>query len=498
MPQEVTRHYVEVQGRRVHYRRSGDGPPIVMLHESPRSSNAMLLLMAYAPRGVTMLAFDTPGCGDSDPLPLARPEADDYGDALARTLELLGIDRCVVYGTHTGAAIAMALAVRHPQKVARLVIDGLGVFDGVERAQIMDSYLPPFLPQVDGTHLAWLWSRVRDQFLFFPWNHRGTGTRLWRALPEPAVLQQVALDLLRAGDNYRAPYAAAFRYRPIEWLAHLSMPVFIGARGDDMLLPHLARLGTVPSNIQIEELSADRPRWGAQLWARMLQGAVGLPTPRPAPEPALPAVRLGNSFVDLGVGRLHLRGALAGSARPLVLLHDSPGGARGMDRQALAVLGQRPVIAPDLPAHGDSPVQAGMDRAVQVARILHDALVQAGIDAADVQGVGVGACVAAALATLHPRRYLASPAAAPVALAQTVADFTPRADGGHLLAAWFHARDEYILGPLWTRASQGRHDFGDDLDLATIHQRALEALRQAPEAVVMRSALLHEARSAIT
>ncbi len=151
---EITRHYVEVRGRRVHYRRCGSGPPVVMLHESPRSSEALLPLMAYRPIHLTMLALDTPGCGNSEPLPHPQPEAADYADFLAETLQALGIERAVLYGTHTGAAIAMALAVRHPQRVARLVIDGIGVFNAAERAEILSAYLPRFVPAIDGTPSA--------------------------------------------------------------------------------------------------------------------------------------------------------------------------------------------------------------------------------------------------------------------------------------------------------------------------------------------------------
>ena len=106
MSHSITRHYIDVQGRRVHYRRCGEGPPVVMLHESPRSGTALLALMALGPVNVTMLAFDTPGCGDSEPLNNPDAEIADYADAFARTLTALGIERAVVYGTHTGAAMS--------------------------------------------------------------------------------------------------------------------------------------------------------------------------------------------------------------------------------------------------------------------------------------------------------------------------------------------------------------------------------------------------------
>lgn len=486
MVAEITRHYVEVRGQRVHYRRCGLGPPVVMLHESPRSSEALLPLMGYGPGHVTMLAFDTPGCGNSEPLPHPRPEAADYADFLDDTLKALGISRAVVYGTHTGAAIAMALAVRHPHRVARLVIDGIGVFSASERAGILASYLPPFVPAIDGTHLAWLWARLRDQMMFFPWNHRGAGARLWGPMPEPVALHVRALDLLRAGDNYRAPYAAAFRYEPLVWIEHLRLPVFIGARQDDMLLPHLERLGDVPAHVQLETLSADRPAWGARLWAQLVEGAEGLPN-APAPVAAsLSENRIGNAYLDVDHGRLHVRGALGGSGRPLVLLHDSPGGAIGLDRRTFAACGRRPVLAPDLPGHGDSATVAGVKTARGIAAALHAAFEKLGLEEAELQGFGLGSCVAAALAKLQPRRYTAGPVRFELQDAMAPPYQAPRADGGHLFAAWFHARDEAILGPWSLRHSSGRHVSGDDLDLENIHARTIDILKESPQAAAMR------------
>jgi len=157
MARLVTSHYVCVDGRLVHYRRSGDGPPVVLLHASPRSSIALVPLMQACPADITVFAFDTPGCGYSAPLPLGRPDVPDYAHAFAATLDALGIQCAPTYGTHTGAAIALTFAALYPERVSQLVLDGLSAFCADERAAILAGYLPPFTPHVDGTHLAWLW-----------------------------------------------------------------------------------------------------------------------------------------------------------------------------------------------------------------------------------------------------------------------------------------------------------------------------------------------------
>lgn len=463
----MQRHHVNVQGRQVHLRRQGRGAPVLLLHESPRSGAAMEPLMALAPSGLCLLAPDTPGNGHSDPLPLAEPAASDYADAVAALLDALQLPRVAVYGAHTGAAIGIALAQRHPQRVAGLVLDGIGAFTAAERAQLLDSYLPPFVPAVDGTHFAWLWSRVRDQTLFFPWNHRGDGARLHRPLPPPEALHAMAMDLLVAGDAYRPPYAAAFRYRPAEVLPTLTMPVWPAAREDDLLLPHLERLP-----LPVHRLPPRGPAWGRQVWGWLAEAAQGLPDAPAVADAALDLPRLASTYVDAGGLRWHLRGALHAPGRPCVWLHASPGGARALQRVMQRDVGHRPVLAIDLPGHGDSGAGPVTLREAEAA--LRTLLHERGLDGAELRGVGLGGCLAARLAG----RESGPPQGEPPD------GFAPRADGGHLLAAWLHARDHAILGGWWQR--RPGHAMGDDLDVPAVHAAAVEALKEAPAAAALR------------
>ena len=131
-----------------------------------------------------------------------------------------------------------------------------------------------------------------------------------------------------------------------------------------------------------------------------------------------------------------------------------------------------------------------------MALALDSALHDLGIAEADIEGVGAGSCVAAACAALRPSRYHAAPATAPGAAATVSPGFEPRADGGHLQAAWLQARDEWVLGPAWSRHADDRHDFGDDIDVDRVHSRCVEALKEAPEAAAIRSGLMEEAKRA--
>ena len=111
---DIQKHFVTVKNRRVHYLRCGTGPVLVLLHASACSAKVMRDHMVYFGQKFTVIATDTPGFGLSDLLPIETVTTEDLADALADTLDALGIAQVAVYGRHTGAQIAVEFAARHP------------------------------------------------------------------------------------------------------------------------------------------------------------------------------------------------------------------------------------------------------------------------------------------------------------------------------------------------------------------------------------------------
>ena len=115
------RGYVVAAGRLVHYRRAGSGPPVVLLHDSPRSSVLHLPLLRTLSDAFTVYALDTPGYGLSDPLPDdPRPELDEFGDAHAIERDL-AIVNAVLNLRHVAAPEGPP---RRPRAVAAMVGSG--------------------------------------------------------------------------------------------------------------------------------------------------------------------------------------------------------------------------------------------------------------------------------------------------------------------------------------------------------------------------------------
>lgn len=261
----VQRQFVDVGGRRVHLRFAGRGPALVLLHQSPQSSAALLPWIEALAADHAVFAPDTPGFGHSDPLPLTAPDIGDYAQALAALLETLGLQRVLLCGVHTGAAIAAELAFTRPQRVAALVCDGLSMFDEGEQAALLDRYLPPFEPQWDGGHLRWLFARLREQHLYFPWFDGRPAARLAYPLPSPPRLRDAVLDVLDAGDGYRLAYRAAFCHRPQAGLARLAVPARVCYRAADVLAPHATRCPALPAGARLQVCHGGEPELRAAM-----------------------------------------------------------------------------------------------------------------------------------------------------------------------------------------------------------------------------------------
>jgi pimeloyl-ACP methyl ester carboxylesterase len=231
----LTKHFVTVGNRRVHYLRAGHGPALAMLHASPCSSKVMQPLLPVFGERFTCFAFDTPGFGLSDKLPIPKPRVEDFADALAETLAALGIAHAAAYGRHTGASIAVEFAARHPEHCAMAYADGYAVFAKPYADEELERYLEPIAPAWDGAHLLRLWFRYRDQHVFWPWNVQTAETRSDADVPNLDFLHRGVVELLEAGDDYRIGYAAPFRHRALDILGDLKVPVCFGHREGDSL-----------------------------------------------------------------------------------------------------------------------------------------------------------------------------------------------------------------------------------------------------------------------
>ena len=72
-------------------------------------------------RNFDTVMYDQRGLGQTS-IPEGPYKMADYADDAAALLDGLGIDRCHVVGTSFGGMVALELVLRHPERVARLVL----------------------------------------------------------------------------------------------------------------------------------------------------------------------------------------------------------------------------------------------------------------------------------------------------------------------------------------------------------------------------------------
>lgn len=126
-----------MNGCPLQFERQGRGPALVLLHGFTGSGQSMAELAQLLGSEYETLAPDLPGHGRS--VDAARAGAhgfDDCVDDLAATLEFAGYRRAHWLGYSMGARLALGCAVRHPDRVASLVLVGgrAGIADPAERA----------------------------------------------------------------------------------------------------------------------------------------------------------------------------------------------------------------------------------------------------------------------------------------------------------------------------------------------------------------------------
>ncbi|MFV3076375.1 alpha/beta fold hydrolase [Niveispirillum fermenti] len=444
----ISKAYVAVGDGQVHYRRAGSGPPIVLLHDSPRSSLLHLDLMASLCDRYTVYALDTPGYGLSTPLPTGGRELEiaDFADALAETVAALGLEKAGFYGFHTSSKILLDFTVRHPDRVAVALLDGLSIAPGGKPdGAFIDAYMRPFDIDADGAWLAREWTRVRDTMRWFPWFAPVPRSRMPIAQPDIGDIHDYFLDYALAGPHYAGAYRAAMWHQPLDNVSRLTVPTQVMARADDVLFGCLDLLPDPgPECLSVARLSADRAAWKAHI-GTMFDRHRGAMAVGPAP---LPPQRSGAGYIDLAHGQMRIL-VQPGRGRPVLCLHDLPGGATAeADLHRALSAGGRPVLAPDLPGCGASdPLPAASRKTL--GRVVAEAVAALGYGEFDLVATGLSVPLGLEmLATGLPIRRavldgmpLLDAAAREAMLDYLAAPLVPDRAGGHLHRAFHALRD---------------------------------------------------------
>ncbi|ODT20727.1 MAG: esterase [Mesorhizobium sp. SCN 65-12] len=119
----ATGKFVDIDGNRIHYVETGEGRPIVFLHGLGAQLHQFRHpLFGRMGPGYRLIALDRPGSGYSTRARGATGRLPEQADLVRRFIETLGLERPLLVGHSLGGAVALTLAVEHPDAISGLAL----------------------------------------------------------------------------------------------------------------------------------------------------------------------------------------------------------------------------------------------------------------------------------------------------------------------------------------------------------------------------------------
>lgn len=490
----MKRLFVSIGDSQLHVRRSGKGPPVILLHPSPQSGAFSVPMLDRLAMNFTAIAVDTPGYGLSDPLVggYRGPALEDYLPPLVDLLNALGIEKAAFYGNATGAEIVHVFAAAHPDRVAIAMLDTAGDVPDEVVDTLVDGYFPQVNPRRDGGHLLTHWDMVRSLHLFAPWQFTSKAHRLNVDMPPPEQIQDKLLDYLRSGKDYSLAYKPAFYTAKHQLISRVTVPATLTrwqAKPDLSEVDDLIAKG-LPDNFTVLHAgpSLDE-RLGVSeqyLLDNYLTAGSDIP---PHPEQVdRSKTQIQKMFIDVDGGQLMAQVCFVGNGRPILGIHGSAGSSGCMTGFLAPYVGQRPIIALDNPSSGESDKLLARDEITieAYAKVAWDALDTLSIKEVDIVGFYSGGQVAMEMSFARPGcvKHIIQ---AGVQLftdderedlnANYTPSIAPRWDGGHLITAWAIVRDMQLFWPWYNRTKSGVINSDANLDPTYLDSRVQDLLK---------------------
>lgn len=217
----MKRAYVDIPEGQIHYQFAGSGLPLLLLHQTPFSSEEYSQVIPILANHFQVFAMDTMGYGMSDPTPYVF-EIADYARTVKEFMTALGIAPAHIVGHHTGSSIGLELATAYPDLVKKLVLSGCPYYEASEREERMVRFRPLQITE-DGSYIL-------DKWRLFQQNMPNAGPEGWHKF----ILAQ-----LMAGPRGEEGHYAVFGYDEKERLSKLTCPTLLIYGSKDTFISRL-------------------------------------------------------------------------------------------------------------------------------------------------------------------------------------------------------------------------------------------------------------------
>jgi len=122
-----TRHSAGIE----YFERAGTGSVLVLLHGIGSNGLSFAPLISELPSDWRIIAWNAPGYGQSAPVSMDWPVADDYAKVFRGFIDRLELSDMLLVGHSLGALMATAFSVANPAHVRRLVLTAPAIGHGV-------------------------------------------------------------------------------------------------------------------------------------------------------------------------------------------------------------------------------------------------------------------------------------------------------------------------------------------------------------------------------
>lgn len=235
---QIESGYIEVPNGRLYYEKTGQGAPIVLLHDGLQHRTLWNHQFPSWGNRYTLIRYDRRGYGDS---PAATELFSDVDDLLT-VFDKLGIDKAVLIGVSAGGRLALDFAAAHQERLT-----GLVVVSGVVRGMPLTDHFTTRAGRITTAMYGDL-KKLSDYYV------NEDPYEIWEGNPQVrAELQQ----LMKGYDNNLPAMFSRLQQAPerptIEALGEFTVPTLVMIGDRDLPDIH-AQAGTISTGIKGAEM----------------------------------------------------------------------------------------------------------------------------------------------------------------------------------------------------------------------------------------------------